>query len=266
MANERHLLLTIQGTYSDSSQTAETWQTGVRLALVFGLVDDVGTLPNNWDPVATTIARTEADWTIAGNWDIALGTTAFHPDDYLNDQVAPAWATFLGSTPCSSNLKTETIKLSPIGSPAGHLVPAPPYTSGTPCTLTYTSGFPTGGSGANYLPLQNSIAVSTRSRQPGRHGRGRMFMPPITTTAVDAHGFLTSTWRDTVADAAEAWFGALALDPVGPTEVHVRPIITGKPYVNYGTIVQTKVDTVIDTQRRRRRSLVGSIATRNITY
>jgi hypothetical protein len=30
--------------------------------------------------------------------------------------------------------------------------------------------------------------------------------------------------------------------------------------------VQTKVDTVIDTQRRRRRSLVGSIATRNITY
>jgi len=266
MAGEKHLYLTFSGDYDYSNLQSEAWQTGIRLALVFGNVDDVGTLPSNWDPAAVNINRTETDWTITGNWDVSHLGNFFEPDDYLNDQVAPAWTAFLGGTPCSSHLKTRQIKISPIGAPNGITVPAPPYSQGTPVVLDYTAAFPEGGSGSNLIPLQNSFAVSMRTPQPGRRGRGRMFMPPMTTAALDTHGFMDSTQQDNIRDSAVAFLEALAFDGLGAGAAHVRPIVTGKPFVNYGVITQTRVDNVIDTQRRRRRSLEGSTLTGTPTY
>lgn len=268
MANEKHLLLTFGGSYTDASVDAESWQVGIRLALVMGSVDAVGTLPSNWDPVAHDINRTESLWTITGNWRIASLTppATFNPDDYLNDQAAPAWTTFLASTICSDKLKTEYAKLYPIGAPSGRAIPAVPYTSGTPCTLAWTSAYPKGGSGSNLLPLQNSFAVSWRTGQIGRRGRGRMFMPPTTVAAPDAHGFLSSTFQTNVKNAAVAFLEDLAVTPVGPTAPHVRPIVTGSPFTQYGVINQVRVDNVIDTQRRRRRSLEGTILSGNPSY
>ena len=268
MADEKHLLLTFGGSYTDASIDAESWQVGIRLALVMGSVDAVGTLPSNWDPVAQDINRTESYWTITGNWRIASLTppATFNPDDYLNDQAAPAWTTFLASTICSDKLKTEYAKLYPIGAPSGRAIPAVPYTSGTPCTLAWTSLYPKGGSGSNLLPLQNSFAVSWRTGQIGRRGRGRMFMPPTTVAAPDAHGFLSSTFQTNVKNAAVAFLEDLAVTPVGPTAPHVRPIVTGSPFTQYGVINQVRVDNVIDTQRRRRRSLEGTILSGNPSY
>ena len=57
MADEKHLLLTISGGYTDSTLSGEIWQVGLRLALVYGTVDDVGTLPNSWAPKATSSSR-----------------------------------------------------------------------------------------------------------------------------------------------------------------------------------------------------------------
>lgn len=267
MANERHLLLTFQGDYDYTDLQTESWQTGIRLCMVFGgSVDDVGSLPNNWDPQAVNINRTETDWTITGNWNINHLTGTFAPDDYLNDIVAPAWTAFLGGTPCSSHLKTRSIKIAPIGAPNGLIVPAPPYLSGTPCLLEYTAAWPEGGSGSNLIPLQNSFAVSLRTPQPGRHGRGRMFMPPMTTAALGTHGYMDSTQQTNTLNSAVTFLEALAYDGVGLDSPHIRPIVTGKPYTQYGVATQVRVDSVIDTQRRRRRQLVGTTLSDTPSY
>lgn len=266
MANEKHLLLTIEGGYTDGALAAERWQTGLRLGLVFGAVDDIGTLPSNWDPAAHTISRTEATWTITGNWRVNGPSGAvFNPDDYLNDQAAPAvidWAAFTNQ---STAVRVDTLKLAPISAPLGREVPAPPFAVGSPCLLTWTSANPTGGDGGSLLPLQDSVVVSHYTSQLGRRGRGRMFLPPSSSSSISG-GRLTTTARDHIRDGAVAFLEALALSPVGAGAAHVRPIVTGKPFVNYSVIDQVLVGRVIDTQRRRRRSLDEQKSSAPVTY
>jgi len=264
MTVQKHLLLTFFGTYDDASIEAETWQTGIRLSLIFGGTDIVGTLPDNWEPVGHTINRTETDWTITGNWVANSGANTFHGDDYLNDQVAPAWAAYLGGADYSSHAVTTGIRLAPIGSPLGHYVPAVPYLQGTPVELLYTASAPVGGSGGNMLPLQNSVVSSLRTQQPGPRGRGRMFMPSLTVAALDAHGFLSSTQQGNIRDNLVAFLEALSYGSLSPYEV--RPIVTGKPYENYGLVTQARVDNIVDTQRRRRRALQGTTVTGTPPY
>ena len=255
MANEKHLLLTVQGDWTDSELIEETWQVGVRLALVMGAVDDVGTLPNNWDPAATSINRTETDWTITGNWLATSGTPTFHPDDYLNDQAAPAFSAWIAASGLiSSKCRIRSMKLSPIDT-LGHVIPAPPYSTGTPCLLTWTGAYPVGISGGELLPLQIACVASHRTAQTGRAGRGRMFLPGYTASALNGHA-KTSTASATGAATAQAdLLSALSVSGVGIDAPHVRPIVTGGNYTKYGVINTVRVGTVLDTQRRRRRSL-----------
>lgn len=264
MANEKHLLLTFTGGYDDSSLAAEGWSTGIRLALDFTTAPSgVFTLSNDWDPVAHSISRTEADWTISGNWWIQHLLAHVSPDDYLNDQVAPAWAAFLGGADYSAHAVTHQIKLAVIGT-NGKEVPAPPYAVGTPCLLTYTSSAPTGGSGGNMLPLQNTVAHSLRTDQIGRRGRGRMFMPSLTVAALDAHGFVSSSQLSNMRDNLVAFCEALKLGSGGGP--YIRPIVTGHPWTTAGLVSSVRVGNVVDTQRRRRRSLVETVVTGTPSY
>jgi hypothetical protein len=266
MANEKHLLLTAQGDWDDSELSAEGWQVGIRLALVMGTVDDIGTLPNNWDPLATTISRTETDWTITGNWVASSGTPTFHPDDYLNDIAAPAFDTWMSALPgLWEKCRLRSLKISPIGT-NGRLIPAPPYSTGTPCLLEWTGAYPTGGNGSNPLPLQAAVVASHRTNQIGRPGRGRMYIPGFTVSAMDAHGHMSSSFCDNVRNSQITLLGSLKLDSVGVDAPHVRPIVTGSGYTHYAVIDQVRVGNVMDTQRRRRRSLAETYSIGAVSY
>lgn len=267
MANEKHLLLTVQGDYTDSTLAAEGWQVGVRLALVFGTVDLVGTLPSNWDPAAVSINRTATNWTITGNWHVP-GPVAgvFNPDDYLNDQAAPAFATWLAAiSGMSSHTRIRSLKLAPIGT-NGREVPAPPYAQGTPCLLTYTSNYPVGSNSGNHLPLQVSAVASHRTAQTGRPGRGRMYLPSLNTGAVQTDGLFSSTWTGNTAASHVTLLESLAYDATPPYNTSVRPIVTGGNYTKYGIINSVKVGNVPDTQRRRRRSIPETYSTATPSY
>jgi hypothetical protein len=256
MAGEKHLLLRIAGGYIAAGLEAEIWQTDLRLALIFGEVDNLGTLPSNWDPVAATINRTESAWTIEGNWSVngpAAGT--FSPDDYLNDQVLPAVADWMLVNQVSDQVVMRTLQLFPIGAPTGKAVPAPPYAVGTPCTLTMTTNDVTGSSSGTTLPLQDAIVVSHKSPQIGPRGRGRMFLPVSTSSALTGAKLQTAKVT-TLLNGHIAFLEALSFDGVASGVPKVRPIVTGKPYVNYGVINQVKVGNIVDTQRRRRNRLV----------
>ena len=267
MSNEKHLLVTCVGDWDDTALSEETWQVGIRLALVFGAVDDVGTLPNNWDPSPITINRTETDWTITGNWHVNHAGQTFEPDDYLNDQAAPAFDAWLSDSgvATSSKCRIRQIKLFPIGT-TGRAVPAPPYSSGTPCLLDYTGGYPTGATSSTLLPLQNAVAMSQRSNQIGRRGRGRVFRPGLTTPALDSHAHLDSGVQSSLVAAHVALLEALSLTPIASDGPHIRPCVTGSPFVNYGVISTVRVGNVTDTQRRRRRSLTETYVNGTPSY
>jgi predicted nucleic acid-binding Zn ribbon protein len=264
MANEKHLLLTAQGDYTDPNLIEESWQVGIRLALVFGNVDSVGVLPNNWDPAAVTINRTETHWGIVGNW-IAPGPSGtFHPDDYLNDHAAPAFATWLNAFPALSDAcRLRSLKLSPIGTD-GRAVPAPPYTQGSPCTLTWTSSYPLGSNSSIQLPLQNSLVMSHRTPQIGRRGRGRMFVAGLTAALIDAHAHVASGVVTSALSAQVALMHSLTYAGSTLVDPHVKPIVVGHPWTNYGVITSVRCGNVSDTQRRRRRSLTETVTSSSV--
>jgi hypothetical protein len=265
VAHEKHLYLKCSGDYVPSTLPGEIWEVGIRLALVFGTVDDIGLLPSNWDPVADTISRVETNWTISGNWKAAVGASVFQPDDYLNDQAAPALTNFLANAVLSNQVRLRTLSLYPAEAPDAHTVPAVPYVSGTPCVLSWTSAYPTGGEGGTQLPPQDSVVVSWRTLQVGKHGRGRIFLPSSSSTGL-SQAHVSSAAQTDITDAAVTLCEELAYTSSGAGGPHVRPIVTGAPYENYGTIIQAKVGNYVDTQRRRRNRLVETYTTGNITY
>lgn len=265
MANEVHLLLRASGDYVPNTLPGEIWQNDIRLALVFGTVDDIGTLPNDWSPQAHTISRTESDWTITGNWNTNVGLNIFQPDDYLNDQAAPAWTDFMANAHLSNQVRLRRLQLFPIGAPDGKAVPAVPFAVGTACDLEYTSAYPTGGEGGTQLPPQNSIAVSWRTHQIGAHGRGRIFLPSSASGSLSQAKVAAGTQTDIVA-AGVTLLEALAFTGTGSLAAHVRPIVTGKPFTRYGTITQVRVGSIMDTQRRRRNRLTEVYESAMVSY
>ena len=266
MANEKHLLLTATGGYTDADLSSEVWQVGLRLSLVFGSTDPIGTLPNNWDPVAATIARTETDWNIDGNWSVngpVLET--FSPDDWLNDSAAPAFDAWMGVAGRSTGCRLDYLKVYPIGT-NGRAIPAPPYGSGTPVTLTWTANNPTGGTAGNLLPINNSIVASHRTAQVGRQGRGRMFTAGWSAGAVAADGRVDSTVRGLLLTAQTTLLEALFYDADPGGTAQVTPIITGAPWTNYAVISQVRVGDIFDTQNRRKRQLPETYVSDTVTY
>ena len=259
MAGEKHLLMTVQGGYTDSDLINEKWQTTLRLALFAGpsgdSAPDIGTLPNNWEPVAASVSRVETSWTITSNWSIDLGSGAsFAPDDYLNDQVAPALSSWFANTTHSNQCRVEQVRLYPIGSD-GKAVPAVPYLIGSPCTLTYTGSYPTGSGASGIMPLQIALVASHRTPQIGRRGRGRMFLPGISSTAVSTDGQVSTTPRNAARDQQIAFLEAVSyLDAL--TEWFLIPAVIGSPWTQYSRISSVQVGNWPDTQRRRRNGLV----------
>ena len=266
MANERHLLLTVGGDYTDTENSAEVWQNGWRLVLNDEGIDDVGTLPNSWSVVAQNVNRTETNWTITGNYRIDMGGGSFfNVDDYLNDQVAPAVDTWLGISGVADRVRARWAKVFPIGS-TGKAIPAPPYSQGTPMLLEWTANYPLGDDGANLLPLQNAAVVSHRTSQIGRRGRGRVFRAGLSTNANDLHGRIGSTYVTNLLNAEVAFLEAIAFNQLLPSEIHTRPAVIGSPWTQYGVINQVRVGNRMDTQRRRRQQLDETYSSANPSY
>ena len=266
MANEMHILLTATGDYRDDPALAlESWQVGLRMWIGIGgsvPADDVGPLSTDLSVEAKSINRTETDWTISGNWWMAGpgGLQHFSPDDYLNDQAGPAFATWMATSLCfAGHARLRQLRLYPIGS-NGKSVPAAPYAAGSPCTLIYTT-IPEGGVAGDALPPQNTVVASHRTSQVGRKGRGRMFLPVSATGQVEK-GVLKDASRAAILANQVDLLEALAVTGTSST----RPSVIGAPWTSYAFINSVIVDTAVDTQRRRRKDVIGVPATASVSY
>ncbi len=270
MAGEKHLYVVAQGSYTDTSLTTEEWQVGLRFyAAPGGAPDPVGTLSSAWDVVADSVGRTETHWRIDGNWRVEGGINDLNVDDWLNDQLAPAFTTWMSQAQIGSVVRLDALKVYPIGAPTGEVIPAPPYSQGSPMTLTWTSNSPVGGGGATLLPLQASIVCSHRTAQIGRRGRGRMFLPPSPTSVMSTAGSSASKIGGTQIAAALAAQVALLEDCQISTASEgfgCYPAIIGSPWAAYGLISTVQVGNYVDTQRRRRNNLVETYSSTATTW
>lgn len=107
--------------------------------------------------------------------------------------------------------------------------------------------------GTNVLsPLPPNCSLLYRKRTPfgGRHGRGRMFFPPIyiAESNVDSNGTIDGAQISPLQARATAFIAACATNSITPVLLHseVNPL----PY----EITSMTIETLIATQRRRMRS------------
>lgn len=123
------------------------------------------------------------------------------------------------------------------------------------------------------LPFQCALVVSTYAYSPGgfaqdaREKRGRYYLPPFSDDALDGDGRLTSTQQNNVRVWSKAYLNAMqgshigaGLAPNDPDYLDIRILSTRKDKAARAVGVMTpinylRVGRVIDTQRRRRRSL-----------
>lgn len=252
-----HLYTVVQGSYRSSLLTGETWQFGVRWGLKPGLpiMDPIGDF-NDFTVVPQNVSRTETSWTINGNWRCESGVDDLDVGDWLNDQLGPSARTLIASANFGSEVQLDAIKVYPISSPSGDAAAAVPYTQGSPITLAYTGTKPS-GTGTNQVPSQISCVASLRTSQVGARGRGRIFLPPFPVANLTA-GTLTSAAATNLANAVRVFLEGSKIPMPGPGGVQVAPVITGAPFTAYAQINQCRVDTIPDTQRRRRKNLVGT--------
>ena|SRR5664279_2882748 len=266
MAEVKHLKLTATGSYAaGSGEEAEIWACNMRLALVFGPVDDVGTFPSEWDVVPEFASYVDTGDTFTTTWKAQHSSDTFEPMDYLRDQGRTAWTDLIGAGGYSSHVTLDALALYPCDTTGNSI-------DRNVATCTFGTPVPGGVSG-NQLPTEDSAAISWQSHILGPLGRGRIFPPPLPASALSTYGFLSSSWVSTNVNVAKNMLEALAVTPSLPLAPHVRPVVTGptvkvgRPaYTVYGTIIEVKVGQVVDAQRRRRNKLPEAYQTANPSY
>lgn len=259
MAGEKHLYLVVGGAYEDASDSPETWQFGIRLALVFGTVDDHGSLPTNWDVTDTANSSTDGNWDTVQQFGVD-GPTAFtfDPLSWMVDYAQPTLEAFFATGTTCSGVKLKTLKLSPIND-TGHVIESRTTLS------TANTDLPGNAIGA-IMPLQNSVVASWDTPVVGRRGRGRIYLPPVVSGVMGSHGRLDPTWVGDAATNVKALLEGLSYTAIEVGAANVRPIVTGSPWTSYGMITELRVGDLVDTQRRRRRQLVEVYTSQTPSY
>ena len=249
---ERHLYLTYRGSYIDSHSAGEFWQCGVRLAMVQGNIDPLGTLPTNLEVLFEEHTDQAADYTTTGNFTMRgplIANTSFNPVTYLGDQARLAFAELLVAG-VSNNVQLDTITISPVEAP-GRVVQTEAGIA--KATLAYLNR-PRGSATNPMLPTEVSVALSWDTAASGKRGNGRIFLPPFSTAAISSGGRMTSAQTNAVALAGKRFCEKLTYS--APLNAYaIAPIVTSKPFIRYGRIQQTRVGDVFDAQRRRRNAL-----------
>jgi hypothetical protein len=259
MTDATHVYVVFSGGYTTIAD--ETWQFGIRYLVSQDITapDTSGTLPLIGVD-AESISRTETDWNIVSTWSGAVGTAGhFHPDDWLNDQVAPAAAAFFAASTISNQVRLDSIKASPITA-TGHVAEL------RTTLLTWTGSNPVGGQTGDMLPPEVALAVSWQTPRLGKRGRGRIYLPPCVEGSNSSTGQVGSGAQDANRDAAVTLLEDSAITSGIITAQWALPIVTGSPWTQYGEIIEVRVGSVWDAQRRRRRQLAESYSTAPVSY
>lgn len=137
------------------------------------------------------------------------------------------------------------------------------YTGGSTAALqAQNAGINTAGtSGSNALPNQCALVVTLQTGVPGRTKRGRSYLPTLAVNAITANGQLTSPTCTLIANAFAAFLEGIKTATNG-----AQPVVASARSSAKTNITSVRVDSLIDTQRRRRNkslpqaSIVSAVA------
>jgi hypothetical protein len=123
-------------------------------------------------------------------------------------------------------------------------------------TEQYNAAFAPGvkGTSANVLPLHNALVISLQTKQPGRSGRGRLFLGPIGAGVLASNGRVTPAVRDAIALAFAGFYTRLRDLPAADDKF--RPVVASRTKTDAYPITALNVGDYIDTMRSRRSALV----------
>lgn len=249
-----HYRLIVEGKWQDAltSMAQESWAFGVSLYSELGTVAPVGTPSGAFQAADATLLEEDANYRVESNFLAEGGVSDFNPASYLLDAVF-ATGTFLATAGVmSSQCKALTATLYPLKPDVrGWFLTCqtsygPAKAVATPKSAEIANGAVSG----SMLPSQNAVAVSLRSVNQTRRGRGRFFLPPTGVSAVGTDGQFGS--GAAVAAAAATWLEALSQELSG---IDIAPVIIGYPGTRYHRVNRVRVGSVFDTQRRRRRQM-----------
>ena len=124
---------------------------------------------------------------------------------------------------------------------------------------------PVAGTGSASKTLQDAVVISLRTATPGARGRGRMYWPALG-ASLDGQFRLATPSASNVADGAKTLLkligdqlnAELAANSIVAT---VELAVRSQTLHECNPVVRLQVGNVLDTQRRRRDSLVEAYAT-----
>lgn len=204
MAGLAHIYLTAHGEWKAGTPwVGEKAQIGVRIfteltasAPVKGAVFE----PSIGGDVETvSVAYSGTNGTLSQNWS-ALGgnpVTGFLWNDAAQAGLAEDMRTFLDSIKAytSANFNWTHMKIAPILASGAYGAPSSVYQLTTALSGT--------GTAANTQPPELSVCVSFRAPILGRRGRGRFYLPAITTSWKGDNGLVDSTVSTNTRTAAK---------------------------------------------------------------
>lgn len=245
-----HAYLNVRGDYDAAAYprlTGEVWQYGIRLALTIGAPGSQGDITDGWSVEEVSESRTVSLGTVTTNYLInGPGGVTFSPDDYLEDQVAQAVKDYTEALPLAGPVRVRELVVYAVASPDGDALPAGPDAYAARFEYSVTVG--SAGTG-QMLPPDVSCAVSLQTNRLGKRGRGRYYLPALSSITLASDGLFDATRVTTIADESATFLSALQRGTPSAPQVH--PAVIGGSFDSYATVTGVRVGHNPDTQRRR---------------
>lgn len=139
----------------------------------------------------------------------------------------------------SSKFQWTGLKLSPIDPLGKAAQPASQFVAKTPVA----------GAGSATMPAETSVAVTMRTPILGRRGRGRVYVPGLSSTALDPAGTVESTAAQIFGTGVSTFITDVR-DNMGGVQLY-RVIVTSAKSQRYVLPLTVSVGNLFDVQRRR---------------
>ena len=260
--------LVLRGDYA-ASETAladEEWSIGFSLYPQLSAVPDIGSPDGSFQSAGQMITYTDANGTYESNYLAEGGQNDVDPAAYLRDQFRAAYVSLIGTTSIFTFTKTKLTSavLYPMKVVNGDFKVC--NTDFGPAKAVFTPTTPPAGNAGNLQPLQSSMVASFRTANATRRGRGRVYLPGLGSSSLDASGMISSTARTNNANAMATFLAALQYTTGAGPALEVAPVVIGRPGSTFYKIKRVSVGSIVDAQRRRRNALTETYANADVAY
>lgn len=254
MPELQHVYLTAHGAFTSGHFTGETGQIGLRLAITEdGSAPAKGTqfdLPLSGDVAVDSGTSAGTNGTLTRTWTARLGTTGStnNADAAWQIDLAEDFRVFLDAIKSyqGPQWRWTHIKIAPILASGAYGAPA----------AVYALTSPIAGTASNQNAPEVALALTLRAPVIGRRGRGRMYIPALSsgTGVVGGDGTVASAFVTAILAAGATLIGSLE---DAPGAEQFGPIVTVMSAGSASGIrpSQIRVGNHFDVQRRRQRQI-----------